>query len=106
VGDLSFISLTKVVPALVECVSREEKFETPELVLLVKPQFEVGRQAVARGKGVITDSALHGEAIATVSAALEDAGCKVIGVVESPIRGSEGNTEFLVYAQKLLVVDE
>lgn len=100
VGDLSFISLTKVVAALVNCVSAETGFPRAELVLLVKPQFEVGRQEVSRGKGVITDAVLHAEAVASVSAALEEAGCIVIGVVESPIRGSEGNTEFLVYAQK------
>lgn len=100
VADLSFISLTKVVAALVDCAQPEDGFSTPELVLLVKPQFEAGRAAVSKGRGVITDPEIHAQAVEDVSAALRDAGCTVVGVIESPIRGGEGNTEFLLYARK------
>lgn len=98
VADLSFISLTKVLPALVQAIRAEPDFEVPQLVLLVKPQFEAGRTEVSRGKGVITDPALHQQACKTVSEALVALGCLVHGVVESPIKGAEGNTEFLLFA--------
>lgn len=100
VGDLSFISLTKVVDVLVECAHPEPGFDTAELILLIKPQFEVGRAEASKGRGVISDPALHRSSIKAVSDALEQAGCSVLGVVESPIKGAEGNTEFLVYATK------
>ena len=98
VADLSFISLTKVLPALVSVVRPESDFGTAQLVLLVKPQFEAGRVEVSKGKGVITDAALHAEACAVVSEALQTLGCTVRGLVESPIKGAEGNTEFLLFA--------
>ena len=98
VADLSFISLTKVLPALVEVLRPEPDFATPQRVLLVKPQFEAGRTEVSRGKGVITDPVLHQQACETVTEALEALGCVVHGVVESPIKGAEGNTEFLLFA--------
>ena len=99
VADLSFISLTKVLPAFFESVSHEVGFETPAMVLLVKPQFEAGRIEVARGKGVITDSNIHQEACDTVRDAVVGLGGNVIGVIESPIKGAEGNTEFLMYVE-------
>lgn len=101
VADLSFISLTKVVDALVGCVAPEPGHETAELVLLVKPQFEVGRKEASRGRGVISDPDLHQSAVESVCSSLVAAGCSVEGVVESPIRGSQGNTEFLVHACKI-----
>ena len=93
VADLSFISLTLVVPALVGVC-------TPGavLVLLVKPQFEVGKRDVSKGRGVITDPALHDEAISGVRTACENAGLQVVDVVTSPITGAEGNREFLLHA--------
>jgi len=99
VADLSFISLTKVLPAFFESVSHEVGFETPAMVLLVKPQFEAGRIEVARGKGVITDPNIHQEACDTVRDAVLGLGGNVIGVIESPIKGAEGNTEFLMYVE-------
>ncbi|NCX05412.1 MAG: hypothetical protein EBW68_06490 [Actinobacteria bacterium] len=99
VADLSFISLTKVLPAFFESVSHEVGFETPAMVLLVKPQFEAGRIEVARGKGVITDPNIHQEACDTVRDAVVGLGGNVIGVIESPIKGAEGNTEFLMYVE-------
>ena len=99
VADLSFISLTKVLPAFFDSVSQEVGFETPGMVLLVKPQFEAGRIEVARGKGVITDPNIHQEACDTVRDAVLGLGGSVIGVIESPIKGAEGNTEFLMYVE-------
>lgn len=93
VADLSFISLTLVVPALTR-VCRPGAM----LVLLVKPQFEVGKRDVSKGRGVITDPTLHDEAVAGVRLACESAGLRVIDVVSSPITGAEGNREFLLHA--------
>ena len=98
VADLSFISLTKVLPALVSVLRAEVDFPSAQLVLLVKPQFEAGRVEVSKGKGVITDPALHAEACDVVAEALLGLGCVVHGLVESPIKGAEGNTEFLLFA--------
>lgn len=98
VADLSFISLTKVLPALVSVLRAESGFATTQMVLLVKPQFEAGRVEVSKGKGVITDPALHAEACSAVSEAVQALGCTVNGLVESPIKGAEGNTEFLLFA--------
>ena len=68
------------------------------MVLLVKPQFEAGRVEVARGRGVITDPAIHDRVQDEVGAALHAAGCAVIGWIDSPITGGDGNREFLVHA--------
>jgi 23S rRNA (cytidine1920-2'-O)/16S rRNA (cytidine1409-2'-O)-methyltransferase len=99
VADLSFISLTKVLSAFFASVSGESGYETPGMVLLVKPQFEAGRVEVSRGKGVITDPAIHQEACDTVRDAVMDLGGSVLGIIESPIKGAEGNTEFLMYVE-------
>ena len=99
VADLSFISLTKVVTAFFASVSSELGHETPGMVLLVKPQFEAGRVEVSRGKGVITDPEIHQEACDTVRDAVLALGGSVVGVIESPIKGAEGNTEFLMYVE-------
>jgi 23S rRNA (cytidine1920-2'-O)/16S rRNA (cytidine1409-2'-O)-methyltransferase len=93
VADLSFISLTKVIPALVALSA-----PGADLVLLVKPQFEAGRQEVSRGHGVITDPAVHDRVREEVGAALELADCSVRAWTESPITGADGNREFLVHA--------
>jgi 23S rRNA (cytidine1920-2'-O)/16S rRNA (cytidine1409-2'-O)-methyltransferase len=97
VADLSFISLTKVLPALHSVLSAEPDHDRPEMILLVKPQFEAGREEVARGRGVITDPVVHEEAVRLVSACVESLGARVVAVVESPIKGAEGNTEFLMH---------
>jgi 23S rRNA (cytidine1920-2'-O)/16S rRNA (cytidine1409-2'-O)-methyltransferase len=93
VADLSFISLTKVIPVLAQVSARGA-----DLVLLVKPQFEAGRQEVARGKGVITDPAIHDRVTREVDAALVLADCIVRAWTASPITGADGNREFLVHA--------
>jgi 23S rRNA (cytidine1920-2'-O)/16S rRNA (cytidine1409-2'-O)-methyltransferase len=99
VADLSFISLTKVLDAFFASVRAEPGFETPGMVLLVKPQFEAGRIEVSRGKGVITDPGIHKEACDTVRDVALQLGGSVMGVIESPIKGAEGNTEFLMYVE-------
>lgn len=95
VADLSFISLTTVAPALVGA-TREEG----DLVVLVKPQFELGRRHVSAGRGVITDPLLWREALDAVAAAFHQAGATASGVVRSPITGGAGNVEFLLRARR------
>lgn len=92
-ADLSFISLTRVLPALV-AVCRPGA----ALILLVKPQFEAGRAEVSKGRGVITDPTIHARVCAEVQDALEQQGCRVLGWIESPLTGGDGNREFLVHA--------
>lgn len=92
VADLSFISLTVVLPALCRVL-----VVGGDLVLLIKPQFEVGRREVSRGKGVISDPSLHQMACDAVVAACENTGVQVIQVIPSPILGHEGNREFLLH---------
>jgi 23S rRNA (cytidine1920-2'-O)/16S rRNA (cytidine1409-2'-O)-methyltransferase len=94
VADLSFISLTLVIPALVAVCH-----PGADMVLLVKPQFEAGRREVGRGKGVVTDPAVHERVRGEVADALLAAGCDVVGWTTSPITGADGNTEFLVHAR-------
>lgn len=90
VADLSFISLTHVLPALRSVASPDADF-----VLLVKPQFEVGRQGVR--EGIVTDPGLRLEAVERVLWAAHDAGLGTAGVIASPIAGTHGNREFLAW---------
>ncbi|GAA3777537.1 16S/23S rRNA (cytidine-2'-O)-methyltransferase TlyA [Microbacterium kribbense] len=89
-GDLSFISLTHVLPA-----ARAVAAPDADLVLLVKPQFEVGRTAV-RG-GLVTDPALRADAVGTVLWAAWDEGLGTCGVIASPVVGTHGNHEYIVH---------
>lgn len=91
VGDLSFISLRLVLPALAELVR-----VGGQLLLLVKPQFEAGRQEASRGKGVITNPDVWRTAVSDVVRAAIDVGLSPQGLVPSPIRGTRGNVEFVV----------
>lgn len=93
VADLSFISLTVVMPALMSACK-----VGGDLIVLVKPQFEVGRREASRGKGVITDPGLHEESCRRVADALADHGAVVRGSMSSPILGGRGNQEFLLWA--------
>lgn len=93
VGDLSFISLTKVIGVLAQVVA-----PGGDLVLLVKPQFEAGRREAAKVHGVIVDPAVHERVRREVQDALVDARCTVRGWCDSPITGADGNREFLVHA--------
>lgn len=94
VCDASFISLAKVLDVPL-------KLAAPrcQLVALIKPQFEVGRAEVGKG-GVVRDPALHVRVCDEVRAWLEGLGWQVQGIVESPIKGPEGNIEFLISAKR------
>ena len=100
VGDLSFISLRLVIPVLVGLCQ-----PGAPMVLLVKPQFEAGRQEVDRGRGIITDPAIHERVRDEIEQALVVAGCQVQGWTDSPIAGADGNREFLVHATTSPVSD-
>lgn len=91
-GDLSFISLEKVLPALVRCAP------DGELAVLVKPQFEAGRDAVGKG-GVVRDPAVWLECLARVSACLTELGRQVVAATASPVPGPAGNREFFLHAR-------
>lgn len=93
VADLSFISIIRVLDALIRVCA-----PGGHLVLLVKPQFEAGRAEVSKGHGVITDPAVHERVRGEVHAALVERGCDVLGWIDSPITGGDGNREFLVHA--------
>jgi 23S rRNA (cytidine1920-2'-O)/16S rRNA (cytidine1409-2'-O)-methyltransferase len=94
VGDLSFISITLVLDALVAAGR-----PGADMVLLVKPQFEAGRQAVSRGRGVIGDPAVWEDVLRTVTVACGDHGLGVVGLMASPLTGAEGNVEFLLHGR-------
>ena len=96
VADLSFISLRTVLPVLAGDVAAPGA----DLVLLVKPQFEVGRVHASRGKGVVRDPGLWLGALKDVASALAAAGTGMMGAMASPVTGAAGNVEFLVHACK------
>ena len=94
--DVSFISATLVLPPVVASVRRSSS--SFELVLLIKPQFEVGREQVGKG-GIVRDPEAQQGAVVKVQRAVEETGGSGIEVIESPILGSEGNREFLLHAR-------
>src|SRR4029079_2110417 len=94
VADLSFISIIRALPSLMAACHPHA-----ELVLLVKPQFEAGKGEVDRGSGVIRDAAVHQRVCDEVAVALAARGCEVLGWMDSPITGAQGNREFLVHAR-------
>jgi 23S rRNA (cytidine1920-2'-O)/16S rRNA (cytidine1409-2'-O)-methyltransferase len=91
VVDVSFISLEKVLPAVFGALAPRG-----EIVALVKPQFEVGRQAVGKG-GVVRDPNLHRQAVARVARYAVLRGWHVLAVTASPLRGPKGNREFFLH---------
>ena len=94
VGDLSFISLTLVLDALIGVCTPDA-----DLVLMVKPQFEVGKDRVGKG-GVVRDPALRAEAVATVAAAAAQRGWGARAVAASPLPGPSGNREFFLWLRQ------
>jgi len=92
VCDVSFISVTLILPALPPLLC-----EDGELVILVKPQFEVGREQVGKG-GIVREPELHQQAIDRIAAAAQSLGYRTAWT-ESPILGAEGNKEFLLHAR-------
>jgi 23S rRNA (cytidine1920-2'-O)/16S rRNA (cytidine1409-2'-O)-methyltransferase len=97
--DVSFISTTLVLPAVVRAAfpTSEDERRGRQAVVLVKPQFEVGREHVGKG-GIVRDENAQNAAVEKVKACLLDLGAQHTDVVESPILGAEGNREFLLYA--------
>ncbi|HZE70259.1 MAG TPA: TlyA family RNA methyltransferase [Pyrinomonadaceae bacterium] len=93
VMDLSFISATKVLPAVVPLLA-----VCARLIVLIKPQFEVGRGEVGTG-GIVRETTKHERVIEEVDAAAADLGLETRGLIKSPIRGAEGNVEFLALYQ-------
>jgi 23S rRNA (cytidine1920-2'-O)/16S rRNA (cytidine1409-2'-O)-methyltransferase len=87
--DVAFISATKILSAVVSLLS-----DRGRIITLIKPQFEVGKGEVGKG-GVVKDPAQHQRVIVEVNAAAESLGLSVCGVIESPIKGADGNIEFL-----------
>jgi 23S rRNA (cytidine1920-2'-O)/16S rRNA (cytidine1409-2'-O)-methyltransferase len=94
VADLSFISLRLVLPALAGCTA-----DGGDLTLMVKPQFEVGRERVGAG-GVVRDWPLRADAVLDVAAAAAELGLGVAGVTASPLPGPSGNVEFFVWFRR------
>jgi 23S rRNA (cytidine1920-2'-O)/16S rRNA (cytidine1409-2'-O)-methyltransferase len=105
--DVSFISATLVLPAVVESVQsavsgvQREDAKLLEAVVLVKPQFEVGRALVGKG-GIVRDEAAQKAAVEKVTAAMRGLGFESLESIESPILGTEGNREFLLHGTKKL----
>lgn len=92
VADLSFISLRSVARSL------STKLEpSGDLIVLVKPQFEATKREVDKGQGVITDQEIRDRVLSEVSSAMQELGLAEQGRTESPIRGAEGNIEYLVW---------
>jgi len=93
--DVSFISLEKVIPALL-------RFLIPGglIIALIKPQFEVGKGQVGKG-GIVRDEVVRTAAVEKVRKSFQNAGLEVKGIIPSPITGQDGNVEYLIYAGKI-----
>jgi len=100
VMDVSFISATLVLPAVIATAFPQARSERSgrELVVLVKPQFEAGRERVGKG-GIVRDPQIQQQAVEKVRNTVESIGAISTDVTESPILGAEGNREFLLYAK-------
>lgn len=92
--DVSFISVTKILPATLLVTAANTDF-----LILIKPQFELERREVGKG-GIVRDPALHQKATERITAAAKECGFEVIGVKPSRIMGAEGNQEFFLYAHR------
>ena len=95
VMDVSFISAKLIIPAVFACLS-----DGGDFVCLIKPQFEVGKGGIGKG-GIVKDSKLRDKAVKDVADFGVSCGFSLIGVTESPIKGGDGNTEFLAYFKKI-----
>ena len=92
--DVSFISLTLVIPAAMPLLDEHKR-----MVMLIKPQFEAGKEKVGK-KGVVRDTKTHEEGIEKIVRSTEENGLQVEGLTYSPVRGPEGNIEYLIYVSK------
>jgi 23S rRNA (cytidine1920-2'-O)/16S rRNA (cytidine1409-2'-O)-methyltransferase len=95
VADLSFISLRAVAHNL----AGELAAQGADVVLLVKPQFEAGKEHAARGRGVIRDAAVRRQALEDVASALVETGASIMGAMASPLLGPAGNAEYFLHAR-------
>jgi 23S rRNA (cytidine1920-2'-O)/16S rRNA (cytidine1409-2'-O)-methyltransferase len=97
--DVSFISATLILPAVIAAAFPESSNERRgrQMVVLVKPQFEAGREHVGKG-GIVRDPAAHAAAVEKARRAILAQNCTHVDVIESPILGAEGNREFLLFA--------
>lgn len=95
--DVSFISATLVLPAVLHCVRSVPGGHPFDAIVLVKPQFEAGRENVGKG-GIVRDAEAQKGAVEKVTAAVRGLGGRDIEVIDSPILGAEGNHEFLLHA--------
>lgn len=96
--DVSFISATLVLPAVFDAAFSNSNAPVREMVILIKPQFEAGRDSVGKG-GVVRDEQVQQSAVDKVRVAVKNMGALEIEVIQSPILGREGNREFLLHAQ-------
>ena len=94
VSDVSFISVSRILPGAVACAK-----SGADLLILIKPQFELERDDVGKG-GIVREKGLHEKAIASVKNAAEALGLDVLGVFPSHLRGAEGNQEYFLHARK------
>ena len=94
VADLSFISVHEVLPSMLAALKTDGL-----LILLVKPQFEATRLEADKASGVIEDPEIHRRVCREIGEASSQKGCSLLGVIESPIRGQQGNIEFLLAAK-------
>lgn len=94
VMDVSFISVTLIIPSLVNCLSVSADF-----VCLIKPQFEVGRSGLGKG-GIVKSESLRRGAVDKVLSLCRSIGLNCLGVIESPIKGGDGNVEYLAHFKK------
>ncbi len=98
VMDVSFISVTKILPTLKNLLA-----ENGKIIVLIKPQFEVGKGEVGKG-GIVKDESKHAEVIEKINKFTEEIGLKNLGLIASPILGADGNKEFLaLYCPKPIV---
>lgn len=93
-ADVSFISLDKILPAAYPLLS-----DNATMVCLIKPQFEAGREQVGK-KGVVRDSSVHEEVIRKITHVAKENGFEAAGLTYSPVKGPEGNIEYLIYLIK------
>ncbi|MBU0579600.1 MAG: TlyA family RNA methyltransferase [Candidatus Margulisbacteria bacterium] len=94
VMDVSFISITKILPALKEVLT-----EKADIISLIKPQFEAGKDQVEKG-GLITDPKVHEEVLNKIKEFSTNLGFTIKGICDSPITGTDGNKEFFIHLQK------
>jgi 23S rRNA (cytidine1920-2'-O)/16S rRNA (cytidine1409-2'-O)-methyltransferase len=99
VADVSFISVTRILAGAADCAEAGA-----DLLILVKPQFELERGDVGKG-GIVREKALHEKAVASVRSAMEALGLDVLGVAPSHLPGAEGNQEYFLHARKAAGVE-